>query len=222
MVMKQLIAAATLDAAFVWLCHRRREYPDHADVWSFRRNWPHERARLTAALTSVNFEFSLLSRVTLKSGEDVDLWSARDALVLKALILVLSDVLPVSASCVHIKGHGGAKAAVRQVDDNLDGNRFVFRTDVKSFYASIGHGLLIDRLAEHISDRRVLNLLNQYMRRTSERGGWFYDHRQGLSLGCPLSPLMGAFFLYELDRRMERTGLFYVRFMVSGASSPHC
>ena len=26
-------------------------------------------------------------------------------------------------------------------------------------------------------------------------------------------PLMGAFFLHELDRRMERSGLFYVRFM---------
>ncbi len=51
------------------------------------------------------------------------------------------------------------------------------------------------------------------MRRTAERGGTFWDHERGISLGCPLSPLMGAFFLDELDRRMERTGLFYVRFM---------
>lgn len=29
----------------------------------------------------------------------------------------------------------------------------------------------------------------------------------------PLSPLIGAFFLNELDERMERLGLFYVRFM---------
>ncbi len=35
----------------------------------------------------------------------------------------------------------------------------------------------------------------------------------GISLGCPLSPLMAAFFLHELDERMERTCLFYVRFM---------
>ena len=51
------------------------------------------------------------------------------------------------------------------------------------------------------------------MRRTAERGGWFWDHECGISLGCPLSPLMGAFFLHELDQRMERSGLFYVRFM---------
>ncbi len=41
----------------------------------------------------------------------------------------------------------------------------------------------------------------------------FRDYGRGISLGCPLSPLMGAFFLKRLDERMERSGLFYVRFM---------
>jgi len=35
-----------------------------------------------------------------------------------------------------IKG-GGAKYAVREVRDDVQGNRFVLRTDVKSFYVSI-------------------------------------------------------------------------------------
>jgi hypothetical protein len=37
-------------------------------------------------------------------------------------------------------------------------NRFVLRTDVKSYYASIDHLLLLDQPAVHIRDRRVLNL----------------------------------------------------------------
>ncbi len=89
----------------------------------------------------------------------------------------------------------------------------MLKTDVKSYYASIGHVALIDRLARFIPDRRVLNLLGQYMKRTSVRGGQFFDHERGISLGCPLSPLMAAFFLHELDERMERSRLFYVRFM---------
>ena len=36
---------------------------------------------------------------------------------------------------------------------------------------------------------------------------------QGISLGCPLSPIMAALFLDVLDRRMEVIGLVYVRFM---------
>ena len=43
-------------------------------------------------------------------------------------------------------------------------------------------------------------------------GGLFRDS-DGLPLGCPLSPLLGAFFPSELDARLEATGLFFVRFM---------
>ena len=72
---------------------------------------------------------------------------------------------------------------------------------------------MLDQLAEYVKDRHVLNLLGQYLRRSSERGGHFFDFERGISLGCPLSPLIGAFFLNDMDRRMTRSGLFYVRFM---------
>ncbi len=213
MVLARLASDAVLDAAYGWLCHRRRDYRANADVWPFRRHWPDEKRRIQADLLAGKFRFGLLDRVTLADGSDIDLWAARDALVLKALTIVLSDVLPVSPRCTHIKGHGGAKAAVRQVMAHLPTNSFVLRTDVKSYYASIDHLSLIDQLAEYVKDRRVLSLLGQYLRRTSERDGVFRDYEQGISLGCPLSPLIGASFLHELDQRMERGGLFYVRFM---------
>ncbi len=133
--------------------------------------------------------------------------------MLKALTIVLAKHLPISSRCTHVKGHGGAKAAVRQVMARLTKNSFVLRTDVKAYYASIDHFILLDRLAEYVKDRRVLNLLGQYFRRSSERGGEFWDYEKGISLGCPLSPLMGAFFLHELDQRIAKSGLFYVRFM---------
>lgn len=69
------------------------------------------------------------------------------------------------------------------------------------------------RLSDYIKDRDILNLLWQYMSRSSERGGLFWDYRRGISRGCPLSSFIGAFFLKELDDRMERLGLLYVRFM---------
>ena len=213
MLRARLASDAVLEAAHAWLCHRRRDYPSDADVWAFRRHWTVEKRRIRAALLAGEYRFALLDRITLADGRDIDLWSARDALVLKALTMVLADVLPLSPRCSHIKGHGGTKSAVRQVMARLGENRFVMRTDVKSYYASIGHVLLMDRLALVIPDRAILNLLGQYMKRTSERGGSFYEYDRGISLGCPLSPLMAAFFLHELDERMERTGLFYVRFM---------
>jgi RNA-directed DNA polymerase len=175
-LLEHLASDDALDTAYEWLSHRRRDYSANSDVWSFRRCWKREKAQIKDELLSGNYRFSLLTRITLKDGEETDLWSARDALVLKAMALVLGKHLPVSPRCcTHLKGHGGAKFAVREVRDHLAANRFGLRTDVKSYYASIDHLLLLDQLAVHIKDRRVLNLIGQYLRRTSERGGSFWD-----------------------------------------------
>jgi len=135
--------------------------------------------------------------------------------VLKATALVLAaHWWPVlSPRCYHLEGRGGAKAAVRFVDAQRADNTFVFRTDVKSYYASIDHEILLAMLDRHVPDGRVLDLLRQYVRRTIYDGGLYEDVERGISLGCPLSPLMGALYLKLLDERMEATGLAYARFM---------
>jgi Reverse transcriptase (RNA-dependent DNA polymerase) len=51
------------------------------------------------------------------------------------------------------------------------------------------------------------------VRRTIYDGGLYEDVERGISLGCPLSPLMGALYLKLLDERVEATGLAYARFM---------
>ncbi len=71
----------------------------------------------------------------------------------------------------------------------------------------------MDQLAVYIPDRQVLNLSAQYLRRCAERGGLFWEHSKGIALGNPLSPIIGAFFLTELDKELEKPGLFYIRFM---------
>jgi RNA-directed DNA polymerase len=214
MLIDRIIASdAVLNQAYKWLCHRRKDYGANADVWNFRRNWQSEKARLRADLIAGCYRFDVLDRVTLKDGSIISLWSSRDALVLKAMTLCLEAVLPVSTTCTHIRGHGGAKEAIRQVHASLPKNTHVFRTDVKSYYASIDHFLLLDRLAEHVADRAAINLLSQYMRRTICDGGNFVDIERGISLGCPLSPLMATFFLNELDQAFEQSEVFYIRFM---------
>jgi hypothetical protein len=158
----RLHSDAVLDRAYAWLCHQRRNWPASSDVWSFRRDWPAEKERLRTELREGCFRLGLQQRVTRGDGEEMDLWSAHDALVLKALALVLGQHLRVSRRCVHVKGHGGAKAAIRQIMHWLPGARFVLKTDVKSYYASIGHVALLDLLAEAVRDRGILNLVRSH------------------------------------------------------------
>jgi hypothetical protein len=62
-------------------------------------------------------------------------------------------------------------------------------------------------------DRRILDLLHQYVRGTIYDGGLYEDVERGISLGWPLSPLRGALYLKLLDERVVVTGLAYARFM---------
>jgi RNA-directed DNA polymerase len=71
-------------------------------------------------------------------GKVKTFWGAADALVLKAIALVLGDeVAPhLSEHCWHLKGRG-LKAAVSKTQSMISGYKFVLRSDVDSYYASM-------------------------------------------------------------------------------------
>lgn len=74
------------------------------------------------------------------------------------MAIVLGRRLGFARSCFHVRGQGGAKAAVRAVCRRLMETRFVFRTDVTRYYAGLDHDILLDQLRERITDLRVLDL----------------------------------------------------------------
>jgi len=212
--MDEIASESVLGQAYAWLCERRQDYSPNDDVWDVRWRWEEIRPQLQAQLSAGEYRISSVRRFH-QGDETIEVWSALDALVLKATALVLSaHLLPnLSQHCHHLQGRGGAKATVRFVHEHLAANTFVFRTDVKSYYASIDHDILLGLLEQAVPDKRVLDLIRQYVRRTIYDGGLYEDVERGISLGCPLSPLMGAFYLKLLDERVEKTGLAYARFM---------
>ena len=178
---------------------------------------PHVRRQLLAG------EYRLGPTRRVQCDQDVlEIWSALDAQVLKATAIVLAVFWHsrLSARCFHLAGRGGARAAVRAVRDQLQPSgpqgspapQFVCRTDVKSYYASIDHDILLEQLRRLIPDARVLGLVEQYVRHTVY-DGLYETVTQGICLGCSLSPLMGAVYLQPVDDAMAKTGLFYARFM---------
>jgi len=57
-----------------------------------------------------------------------------------------------------------------------------------------------------------MELVAQYHSRTVDENCLYPTVMAGISLGCPLSPVLAAIYLELLDRRMEATGLTYARF----------
>ncbi len=69
-------------------------------------------------------------------------------------------------------------------------------------------------LGEHLPvSRRCMHVKGHPESRGSNVRPLLRVPARDLPLGCPLSPLLGAFFLGELDERLEANGLFYVRYM---------
>ena len=98
---------------------------------------------------------------------------------------------------------------MREGVEALPQERFVLQTDVKSSDAALEPQRLLDRLAVHSTDGAVLNVSGESLRRCgTERGGLCREQRQGMALGSPLRPILGAFFLTEVDAALEKHGLF--------------
>ena len=196
MLIDRIASDEVLEAAYQWLCEKRSHYHFNGDVWQIRRWWAEKKAYVQRLLLAGQYRFREL-RLIRGKDRDVEWWSSLDALVLKAIAIVLGKHLKphLSERCFHASGTGGMKAAVREVSQHLGANKFVFRTDVKKYYASIDHEILMGIVQRFVDDSAVLRLIRLYLRRLVSDGGEYVDVLQGISLGCPLSPLMGKYFL---------------------------
>jgi hypothetical protein len=118
-----------------------------------------------------------------------------------------------SKTCYHIKGNGGLKGAVRDVVKQLPKYKFFCKTDVKSYYDSIDHFTLLMKLHDYITDKKIIDYVWQFLNRTVEWGGLYRDMKRGIPRGASLSPLLGAFYLLDLDKKMEKLDVKYIRYM---------
>ncbi|NEO54368.1 MAG: hypothetical protein F6K54_15530 [Okeania sp. SIO3B5] len=185
------------------MCAQRAHYHFNGDIWQLRRWWSEKKQQIQQLLVNGSYRFRELRRFQAKD-RTIEWWCSQDALVLKAIAIVLTEQLQphLSPRCFHVAGRGGLKGAVREVYAHLDEHQFVFRTDVKKYYASINHHLLMDLVGQYVKDDAVIALVWGYLRHYVSDGGKYLDITQGISLGCPLSPLIGALFLKPLDDRM--------------------
>ncbi len=69
------------------------------------------------------------------------------------------------------------------------------------------------KLHAYIEDRIIIGYVWQFLNRCVEWGGLYQDIKRGIPRGSSLSPLLGAFYLLQLDQRMEKLDVKYFRYM---------
>ena len=210
----EVCSDSLLEEAFCWLCKTRQHSSYNNSVWHLRSNWGTAKVELQKALRRNTYHLSPLKRYVIEDRA-IDCWDAKDAVVLKALSLVLYKIfkLDVSQHCTHVKGHGGLKRTVRSAYHAAMNYKFVFKSDIKSYYGSIKHKELLGFIKVKIKDPIVLRLIEEYCNRLILIDGQYELINEGIPLGCSLSPLMSALYLKTLDEAMLKEGLYYKRYM---------
>ena len=218
-LMSQVASIKVLGQAFAHVRHARIKAHYNDDIWHLSSKKDQVIARIRQSLLQGTYQ---LQPLTICHG--YSRWCAEDAVVLKALSVVISEALnvkPVSntmdvSSASHLKGQGGIKGALAKAHKIARSKRhhFMIKTDIKSFYQSIHHQTLLSQCSKAIHDTRILDLIEQYCERCEIMGGHHtVVKRRGIPMGCPLSPLMGAVYLTPIDQMVKGTSCAYVRYM---------
>ena len=108
----------------------------------------------------------------------------------------------------------GCKQALRRVDELLGkGHSHVVDVDFKSYFDTIPHDRLMEKVKELISDGRVLELIEKYLKAgvLEEMRNW-KPTLIGTPQGAVISPLLANLYLNDLDHEMEKAGYQMTRY----------
>jgi len=194
--------------------------PDGMTVELLEEQWPHVSRRLRADLLEGRWRPGEIRRAQIpKAGggqRGLGIPNVADRVVMEAVRQVLE---PLFEPTFHPSSHGfrpgrSCHTAVAEAGQHLqDGFEWVVDVDLEKFFDRVNHQRLMARLAQRVSDRRLLVLIGRLL--TAEvvlPDGVVIATEEGVPQGSPLSPLLSNIVLDELDTELARRGHRFARY----------
>lgn len=186
------------------------ELPEH-----LKAHWPSIREKLEAG----TYRPSPVRRVEIPKPSGgvrlIRIPTVQDRLIQQAIHQVLSlEYEPrFSEHSYAFRPGRSAHDAVKAARGHIEtGNRWVVDIDLAKFFDTVNHDRLMARMKAEIADKRVLRLVNDYLKAGVMVNGVVMETEEGTPQGGPLSPLLSNIVLDELDRELEKRGHRFVRY----------
>lgn len=103
-------------------------------------------------------------------------------------------------------------AIYRCIDLYNQGFHFVIDLDLKAYFDTVDHDLLIKFIEREVPENWVLTLIRRFLTSGTMIGNQFEASKSGTPQGGPISPLLGNIYLNELDKELTRRGHQFVRY----------
>lgn len=141
--------------------------------------------------------------------------TVRDRIVQTALRQVIEPIFErdFAEASYGFRPNRGCKDALRRVDGLLKaGYTHVVDADLKSYFDTIPHRLLMGRIRDKIADGRVLKLIEAFLTQGVLEGLDTWTPTSGSPQGAVISPLLSNAYLDPLDHLMADQKIEMVRY----------
>lgn len=193
---------------------------DHQTVQMYERQLNANQEKLAAQLKDGSYHPQAVRRVWIekpggKEKRPLGIPTVRDRVAQTALRNVLEPIFErdFAEQSYGFRPQRSTKQALRKVEALLKaGYTQVVDADLKSYFDTIPHQLLLARVEEKVTDGRVIKLLAAYLRQGVMEGLASWTPETGTPQGAVISPLLSNIYLDPLDHLLATAGIEMVRY----------
>ena len=219
-LMDKVYAPATLSAA--WERVRVNDGAagvDSQSIERFEARAERYLAELSTAMREDSYRPQPIRRVDIPKGDGrtrpLGIPTVKDRIVQTAVKFVLEPIFEATfrPTSYGFRPGRGCRDALREVAQLIeDGNAFVVDADFESYFDTIPHERLMQRIEERISDGRILGLVRGWLGQDIMQGLQRWTPTEGTPQGAVISPLLANIYLHPLDNLMAARGYRMVRY----------
>lgn len=138
-----------------------------------------------------------------------------DRMIQQAIAQVLEPIFDFtfSENSYGFRPGRNAHQAIRKAEEYYkQGYTRVVDIDLASYFDTVNHDILIDRIREEVEDEVVITLIRKFLKSGVMVNGIVSPTKEGTPQGGNLSPLLSNIYLTAFDRMLESRGHKFVRY----------